>query len=194
MKDADVLNGIMGDHKQRAHFEKQLYLQCEYFIKDGCRKFGLTYDDSFSAYTDALLSVIQNIINNKFNSKCSIKTYLFKVFSNKCIDTLRRRNTCREKMYHSAAKPELLDYLPDTARDVVEQMTNKQMIGQIKHHLDTIGERNKELLLLYEDGYTDEQIAKRLRYKSWAVVKTTRLRCLKKIVECVRPSLAIANA
>src|ERR1043165_735038 len=101
MKDSDILNGLLGDFKQRAYFEKELYLQCKFYINEGCRKFKLTYEDSFSAYSDALLSVIHNVVNKKFGSKCSLKTYLFQIFSNKCIDTFRKKNTARERIHHS---------------------------------------------------------------------------------------------
>jgi len=53
----------------------------------------------------------------------------------------------------------------------------------IKQYLEVIGEKCKEILLLFEDGYTDNQIAERLVYNNAAVAKTTRLRCLEKIKE-----------
>lgn len=81
MNDATIINGLTGDYKQRANFEKELYHQYQYFIREGCRKYQLTQEDGFSAYSDAVLSAIHNIINGKFDNTFSLKTYLFQIFS-----------------------------------------------------------------------------------------------------------------
>ncbi len=61
--------------------------------------------------------------------------------------------------------------LPDKARTVI----------QLK--LKELGDKCKELLLLFEDGYSDKEIAVQMNYQSPEVVKTTRLRCLGKLRE-----------
>lgn len=48
-------------------------------------------------------------------------------------------------------------------------------------YLDSIGEKCKEILLLFEDGYSDKDIAEKLAYHTAAVAKTTRLRCRDKL-------------
>jgi DNA-binding CsgD family transcriptional regulator len=55
----------------------------------------------------------------------------------------------------------------------------------IKKQLDAIGQKCKEVLLMFEDGLTDKEIAEILSYSNAAVVKTTRLRCLDKLREKV---------
>jgi len=96
-------------------------------------------------------------------------------------------------MHHSIAQPELLSYLPDVSKDIIKELTDKEKIRDIKHHLETLGGKNKEILLLFEDGYSDEEIAEILEYKTPDVVKTTRLRCLKKIIERMKTSLLAAS-
>lgn len=183
MQDTQIINGLSINNGQRTHFEKALYLQYQYFIEEGARKHNLSHDDSFSAYSDAVLAVIHNISNNSFNSQASLKTYLFQVFSHKCIDLIRKRTTIKQKVHQSVGEPELLSHLPDGAKGIIEKLIDRQKILAIKQYLEVIGEKCKEILLLFEDGYTDNEIAQKLAYNNAAVAKTTRLRCLEKIRE-----------
>ncbi|HEX8278302.1 MAG TPA: hypothetical protein VF540_06385, partial [Segetibacter sp.] len=71
MYDREIIDGLVINNDQRWNFEKALYLQYNYFIEEGSRKYKLSYDDSFSAYSDAVLSVIKNINNGSFNNNSS---------------------------------------------------------------------------------------------------------------------------
>jgi RNA polymerase sigma-70 factor (ECF subfamily) len=55
----------------------------------------------------------------------------------------------------------------------------------IKEQLKNIGDKCREILLLFEDGFTDREIAEELSYNSPAVAKTTRIRCIEKLKEKV---------
>ncbi|HRI19819.1 MAG TPA: RNA polymerase sigma factor [Panacibacter sp.] len=180
-QDKQILQGLKAGYKERIVQEKALYLQFRYFIDEGCRKYSLSGDDSFSAYSDAILSAINNIINDHFDGRSSIKTYLYQIFSNKCIDLVRKNTSNKQSVHQSTAVPELLGQLPDGARGTIEKLINEQKRQAVKIHLETIGEKCKEILLLFEDGLTDREIAEELSYNTAAVAKTTRLRCLEKL-------------
>src|ERR1044072_7974610 len=105
MHDQEILNGLAAGDNQRPKYEKELYQKYKYFIGEGCRKYDLSFDDSFSAYSDAVLSLILNVIDGSFNNLASLKTYLFKIFSNKCIDFVRKKTTIKAKVNLSAAQP-----------------------------------------------------------------------------------------
>jgi len=181
MHDADIIDGLTGNYQQRAQYEKALYLQYEYLIKDGCRRYKLTYEDSFSAYSDAVLSAIHTIVDNRFDRNNSLKTYLFQIFHNKCVDLIRKITNNKQQVHRSVATPMLLDRLPESAKNAIEQLIDQDRITTVKQHLQTIGQKCKEVLLLHADGYTDEQIATQLSYNNAAVVKTTRVRCREKL-------------
>jgi RNA polymerase sigma-70 factor (ECF subfamily) len=51
--------------------------------------------------------------------------------------------------------------------------------------LDVLGDKCRQILLLFEDGFTDREIALELSYNSAAVAKTTRIRCIEKLKEKV---------
>jgi RNA polymerase sigma factor (sigma-70 family) len=180
-EDIEIVNGLNGNFEQRPHFEKALYRKYEYLIKEGCRKYKLIYEDCFSAYSDATLATIHNIINTKFDRNYSLKAYLSQIFYHKCVDQLRKITNNKQKVHASALTPELLNHLPETARNVINMLIDKEQITHITRYLDTIGEKCKEILLLTVDGYTDMQIAEKLGYNNANVIKSTRLRCREKL-------------
>jgi RNA polymerase sigma factor (sigma-70 family) len=188
-KDKEILAGLQGSHKERASWELQFYQRFEYFITQGCRKFRLSTEDSFSAYSDALLSAIHNITGGRFDGSSSLKTYLFRIFSNKCIDLIRKNSINKATVHHSVQIPELLEQLPDKARSAVEQLIHRNKIDTLREYLQKLGEKCRELLLLFEEGLTDRDIAGKMDYNSAAVVKTSRLRCIEKLRELMKETI-----
>jgi RNA polymerase sigma-70 factor (ECF subfamily) len=188
-RDSEILYGLRADYAERCRQEKVLYQQYYYFIDEGCRKYNLSYEDSFSAYSDTVLSALHNIINNNFDGRSSLKTYLYQIFSNKCIDLIRKNTTNKQQVHKTMAVPEMLSQLPDAAKTIVERLVTSEMKAKIKEQLNAIGEKCKEVLLMFEDGLSDKEIAEALAYNNAAVVKTTRLRCLEKLREKVRGAL-----
>ena len=174
---ADLQAG--GAHRKMA--EKKLFEQFFYLIKQGCYKYSLAEEDSFSAYSDTIISVIENIVTNKFQGLSSLKSYTCQIFFNKCVDAVRKTTTNKSKVYSTAAIDDFLHVLPDRAKSVIQHMIEKNEKSLLRQKLEEIGEKCKELLLLYEDGYSDKDIAKTMLYNSADVVKTSRLRCLEKL-------------
>lgn len=185
-KDQDIIEGLKSGFYARTSCEKIFYQQYGYFIREGCRKYRLSHEDSFSAYSDAVLSAILNIVNDRFDGAVSLKTYLFRIFSNKCIDLIRKNTINREKVHQSMTIPELLGQLPDKARSSIELLIDKDKRDAIRAYLLKIGEKCREILLLFEDGYSDKEIAEKLVYNNAAVAKTTRLRCIERLKEQIQ--------
>src|ERR1700755_2388081 len=166
MQDEAIIDGLVSGGLQRQTFENELYQKYSYFINEGCRKYNISSDDSFSAYSDAVLSVIHNILDQSFASRSSLKTYLYKIFTNKCIDVIRKKTTIKEKVNASSVETEMLGQLPDNAKIVVEKLIDKQRMMAVKKFLEEIGEKCKQILLLFQDGYSDKEIAEQLAYNS----------------------------
>jgi len=79
--------------------------------------------------------------------------------------------------------PEMMNQLPDAAKTIVERLMSNELKAKVKEQLNNIGEKCREILLMFEDGLSDREIAEELAYNNAAVVKTTRLRCLEKLRE-----------
>jgi RNA polymerase sigma-70 factor (ECF subfamily) len=92
--------------------KKLFYARYQYLIREGSLKYHISNEDSFSVYSDAVLSFIHNVVSGKFDGRSSVKTYLFQIFSNKCIDLVRKTTTNKEQVHRSVTTPELLLQLP----------------------------------------------------------------------------------
>lgn len=182
-QDIQILEGLKGEYAKRTRYEQILYRQYAYFIDEGTRKYNLNNDDSFSAYSDTILSAIHNIVNERFDGRSSLKTYLYQIFSNKCIDLIRKNTTNKHQVHKTMPVADAMSQLPDSARTVIDGLITSELKATVRKQLDAIGEKCRKLLLMFEDGLTDKEIAAILSYNTAAVVKTTRLRCLDKLRE-----------
>jgi RNA polymerase sigma-70 factor (ECF subfamily) len=149
------------------------------------RKYSLNEEDTSSAYSDAVISVINNIVTGKFEGRSSLKSYTFQIFMNKCVDIVRKDTTNKNAVHHVRSIESLATELPDKARSVIQDIIAKNERLYLQQKLNELGDKCRQLLLLFEDGYSDKQIASELDYSSADVVKTSRLRCLEKLKEKV---------
>lgn len=176
--DADIINGIRNSGSERRLSENKLYNKYHYFIKEASFKHKLEEEEASMAYSDAILTGIEHINSGRFEGRSELKTYIYQIFSNKCVDLLRRRAT-KEK--HISSLDSVLLPLPDPQRNIVAELVLQQDYQQLWHKLSTLGSRCQELLRLWAEGYTDKEMAIEYAYNSAGVVQTTRLRCLEKL-------------
>ena len=52
-----------------------------------------------------------------------------------------------------------MSQLPDNAKKIIEKLVTSELKANVKKQLDAIGQKCKELLLMFEDGLTDKEIA-----------------------------------
>ena len=189
LTEQEIADGLLHGGINRTRAEEQLFRQYDYFIKEGIRKYSLSEDESFDAYSDSILSAIQKIVNRSFEGRSSLKTWIFQIFHNKCVDLLRKKSTNKYSVHQTQEITDLLHLLSDTARTVVQQMmekTDKELLGR---RLQEIGEQCRKLLLFWADGYPDREIMEFMEYKSSDVVKTSRLRCMDKLRQLYKTNL-----
>lgn len=180
--DAEIMTGISGGFQEKRKAENLLFEKYYYLIKDGIRKHKLSEDECVSIYSDTIIAIIENIIKNKFEGRSELKTYIYQVFSNKCVDQIRK-NTTNKASVHDAY---LLDNelpLPDESKSIIQKMMLKSEIDALYQKLSLIGEKCKQMILLWGEAFSDEEIALQLGYNTAAVAKTSRLRCLDKLKE-----------
>lgn len=181
LTDSDIINGIKGVSGSRIPSENYLYQEYSYFITEGKRKYSLTEEDAFTAYSDAVITVIHNIHNNTYEGRSSLKSYLFSIFSNKSVDIIRKNTTNKSQVHRTDMISEKLHLLADNARSVIQQLMDKADIDLIRLRLQEIGDNCRKMLLLHADGFSDKEIAIEMEYRSADVAKTSRLRCLDKL-------------
>ena len=179
--DREIIEQLRGSGIDRIKSEEQLFNRYVYFIREGVNKHSLSEDDAFDAYSDTILSGIEKISNGTFEGRSSLKTYLYQIFHNKCVDLLRKRTTNKQSVHRTESVTEKLMHVSDTARSIVQQLIDKSDWDLLKRKLNELEDKCRQLLMMWADNYPDKEIAAALAYKTADVVKTSRLRCLEKL-------------
>jgi len=181
LTEKEIADGLLQSGIIRNRAEEQLFRKYDYFIKEGIRKYSLSEDESFDAYSDSILSAILKITNRSFEGRSSLKTWIFQIFHNKCVDLLRKRSTNKSSVHQTVEITDMLHLLSDSARSVVQRMMDSSDRELLGRRLKEIGEQCRKLLLFWADGYPDKEIVVLMEYKTADVVKTSRLRCMEKL-------------
>jgi len=161
--------------------EESLFSEYAYFIREGIRKHRLSEEEAFDVYSDSVLAVIDNISNETFQGNSSLKSYLYKIFHNKCVDLFRKNATNKNSVNRALSIDEELFRLSDKSRSIVQTLIEQADWKLLKERLEQLGDDCRRMLLLWSDSYSDKEIAVVMDYKTANVVKTSRLRCLGKL-------------
>lgn len=179
--DQDIINNLLHQGIDRKKAEEQLFSHFAYFIEQAMHKYSFTEDEAFNIYADTIMVAITRITDGSFEGRSSLKTWLFQIFHNKCVDLVRKNATNKSSVHHALSISGVLFQMADTAKLVIQEMMERTDMELIRQKLNEIGESCRRLLLLWADGYNDKEIAVAMEYKSADVVKTSRLRCLEKL-------------
>ncbi|MFD2569534.1 RNA polymerase sigma factor [Spirosoma soli] len=189
LSDADLMAGIKAGGTQRRLYENKLYEKYEYLIADGTRKHRLSEDECASVYSDSVLTVFEHINSGRFEGRSELKTYLYQIFMNKCVDAIRKKTTNRSSVHDAFSLDDSLMQLPDEAKSAVQRLIAQSDVENLYRHLQELGEKCRAMILAWGEGYSDDEIAVAMGYNTAAVAKTSRLRCLDKLRERYRAPL-----
>lgn len=176
-----IVEGLKAGGFERRKHENALFAKFMYLVRQYEKKYSLPEEEVLSAYSDTILTVITNVINGSFEGRASLKSYTSQIFMNKCVDAIRKKTTNKSVVNRPADIDSLANVLPDKSRNIVQALIDKNERYSLLEKLSTLMGKCRQLLLLYEDGYSDQEIAKEMDYKSADVVKTSRMRCLEKL-------------
>lgn len=179
--DEELVNNLQQNNSLKRKAEDELFNRYAYFIREGMNKYSITEEDSFDAYSDTILSAIDNIAKGAFEKRSSLKTYLYRIYYNKCVDLIRKKTTNKSSIHQTVVINEMLEKISDPAKTVIQQMIEKTDLHILRNKLKELGENCKKIIALFSDGFNDKEIAVLMEYKTADVVKTSRLRCLEKL-------------
>ena len=179
--DQELIDQLRQSGTDKRRSEEQLFNRYAYFIREGITKHALSEDESFNAYSDTILAALDNINKEHFEARASIKTYLYQIFHNKCVDLIRKRTTNKNTVHRAEMISDRLMQLSDSARSVVQTLIDKADWNRLREKLNELEEKCRQILMFWGDNYSDREIATFLQYKTADVVKTSRLRCLERL-------------
>jgi RNA polymerase sigma factor (sigma-70 family) len=179
--DQEIIEQLRQSGVDKRRSEEELFNRYAYFVREGINKQGLTEDESFSAYSDSVLATLANIRNAHFEARASLKTYLYQIFHNKCVDLIRKKTTNKNSVYQAESISDKLIQLSDSARSVVQKLIDQADWKLLRERMNQLEEKCRRILFYWGDNYSDREIALLLDYKTADVVKTSRLRCLERL-------------
>jgi RNA polymerase sigma-70 factor (ECF subfamily) len=180
-KDWQIIGQLRQKGLDRRKGEESLFGEYAYFIREGMRKHRLTEEEAFDAYSDSVLAAIESISNETFKGDSSLKSYLYRIFHNKCVDLFRRRSTNKNILGKAQSINDELFRLSDMSRSILQTLIEKTDWKVLKERIARLSEDCNKMLLLWADSYSDSEIALVMQYKTANVAKTSRLRCLEKL-------------
>jgi RNA polymerase sigma factor (sigma-70 family) len=179
--DQEIIEQLRQGGIDQRRSEEELFNRFAYFVREGMTKHALSEDESFNAYSDTILAALENIRNAHFEARASLKTYLYQIFHNKCVDLLRKKTTNKNSVNRPETISDRLMQLSDSARSVVQKLIDKADWNRLREKLNELEEKCRQLLMFWGENYSDKEIASLLQYKTADVVKTSRLRCLDRL-------------
>ena len=177
----EIIDGLLESGGTRRKSEEQLFNRFAYFMREGMQKQGLLQEQAFDVYADTILAAIDKIRNHSFEGRSSLKTWIYQIFHNKCVDLLRKNTTNKNSIHRTSLISDMLIELSDPAKSIVQRLCEQTDSELLLQKLAEIGNNCKNMLLQWADGCTDKEIAELMGYKTADVVKTSRLRCLEKL-------------
>jgi RNA polymerase sigma factor (sigma-70 family) len=179
--DQQIIRLLLQGGSDKRRGEETLFSHYAYFVREGIKKYNLSEEESFNAYSDSVLAIISNVSDGLFKERSSLKTYLYQIFLNKCVDLVRKNATNKNSTNRTESINDSLLHISDKARSIVQVLIDKSEWSLLKEKLNQLGRDCREMLLLWADSYSDREIAAVMEYKSPDVAKTSRLRCLEKL-------------
>lgn len=179
--DVDIFTGLAGSDLEQRRAQVKLFETFYYIIAFGQTRYLLSEDAAADAYSDTILAVILSISTGKFGKHCSLKTYVYQIFQNKCVDLIRQKTARKNRIHGRHCLIEEAVFLPDNTRSTLDKLISRSQLATVVKMMGYLHQSHRRVLLLSAEGYSDKEIAGMSDYNSADVVKTCRLRSLRKV-------------
>lgn len=180
--ESQIISDLLSGGSKARLAESTLFEQYQYIVREGMRKFPkLSHEEASSCYCDALLAMIDSIRKGSFEGAASIKTYLTRIFLNKCVD-VSRKNTTNRSVVNRGLDIDLAAHFPASVVNAVQSLVSKGELDRLMAKLERLGEPCKSILLAIGNAFSYSEIAEMLGYKSSEVVRTQVGRCRGKLI------------
>ena len=181
--DQQLIEAMSGKSASREKATRYLLKQYISYIPKAQKKLGLSREDCLDAFTDAVMSLGEQLANGQFRGESKVSTYLYQIFYFKARDLFKKQTT--NKVQYLAEPPEMMDKGPS----IEEQKIIQSQIQLIKAHLQKIGDPCQQILMDWGYwGYSMAEIAQRVGLASADQAKKKKYKCLQQVRKLIASS------
>lgn len=179
-RDNEIINFLQSD------LERGIDLIYSYYKIDFCSwiisKFNVAKEEAEEIFQASLLALIENLKSGKLSSfSSSLKTYLFSIGKNKCLDYLKKK---KRYTVFSFYKFVLYD---DGDQELIRKKEFEDKLNLVLEILEEIGPPCYVLLsMFYYENKNWASIANALGYKDEHSARSMKYKCIQKIRKLIR--------
>ena len=177
--DSEIIEGLQAGGASFEKYALILYRTCKRYIHKARNKFpNLNEADLHDAYIDAVDAVIRKVLANQFDEDLAkLSTLLYQIFSNKCIDQLRRISNYKNTWQRTLDS--ITEDLPVQAQDFLQTIMANEEMTDVTQAMDKLGAPCKDLIMDFDYwGFKPDEVAERRGYKSGKSASQAKYRCL----------------
>ncbi|MEO0468945.1 MAG: sigma-70 family RNA polymerase sigma factor [Bacteroidota bacterium] len=181
MNDAELIEGIQAGGSRQESCLNLLFDKHRGLVGTGITKYRLSEEDAIDAFSDAILALRKQIMEGKFRGDSKVSTYLYTIFSRRCVDRVRKAAT--NKVLTSPEYPDVGDPDPGIEKQLITQEAFEHLMG----FMDQLGEVCRNILMYrYYYGYDDmAEIARLVGAKNANTAGSLRHRCMKQLLKII---------
>lgn len=179
--DERLIAGIQAGGTERDQCIQHIFDQYAGFIVKLKQEKRLTIEEAKDVYVDSVVALADKVGAGKFKGQSKLSTYLYRIFSNKCIDLIRKKASRQAEMTYEY--PEM----KDGEQNALELLAVGDQVLQLKDALNKLGDRCQQILMDWAYyGYNMSEIADRAGLKDSHSAYSQKYKCLKKLREQIK--------
>lgn len=176
--DKVLIEAIRQGGQPREWATGKLLNQHIYFVKKLSKQFHQPEEQVLDAYTDALMVLLEHIIQGRFRGESLLSTYLYQILFNKCRDLLKKTST------NTIELNDWTENWEKSSQSALVEFFEKEEVATLHLYMDKIGSTCKQILLDWGYwGYSMEEIAQRASLGNADQAKKRKYKCLQKLKE-----------
>jgi RNA polymerase sigma factor (sigma-70 family) len=179
--DAELIEKIRTGGKEIHHVMNFIYADTGYKNQffEFIQKYGANEQDAEDAFQDAIIHLIVNIQNQRYQYKSSLKTYLFSIGKYIWFNKLKK-----DKPANAYVKTLSTDHNIEPSQE--EIFIYHESLETLNNVLSQIGETCKIILSLWSLRYSMKEIAHALNHKSEGFIRKKKHSCMQSLIELIK--------
>jgi RNA polymerase sigma-70 factor (ECF subfamily) len=180
--DLEIIEGLKAGGVLFEKSALELYRKCQNFINDAAKKHPLLSEENLQdAYIDSVDAMIRKVLSDQFKREVGkLSTFLYQIFSNKCIDQLRRITNHKNEWQRNLDS--ITEDLPMKSQDFLQSIMDKDEMCEAVDAMGKLGSNCKNLILDFDYwGFKPDEVAERRGYKTAKSASQAKYKCMEEL-------------